>query len=518
MKPKYYIIRFIFFLISIFLIYFLSGCLRDRIVTEPDYKANDLRRPGVEHHVPLKGATEVNRNTSITIWFDELMDEASIRDNFRVWPVVWIDSIRVIVVDPNNSDIVYALKSGTGIFKSDDGGESWSWLTKGAVKIALTDLAVSHNNSNILYLAASDSGVYKSMDGGIIWQQVITGLPEMNISVVEVDPFDDNTVWAVTNSNGIYKSEDGGSSWNAKNNGVRTTRPMIDLVINPLNSNTLYAATKGDFILKSTNGGESWARLRTGLFSFNFITVAIHPQDTSLVFAVSDGTGIYRSKDTGANWELIVEGLESLDVKSVVLHPQDTKKVVISTADGLFRSLDSGDTWISAGDIPVEEVVSMMVIDSVVPERIFAWTNSGIFRSDDLGDSWTMKNRLITDDLYISGSFEFETWKDTTIVIAQLNSTMMDTTVMFPYIIERALNDWIARGRKGEPPVEINPSATKVIFKPSELLLPKIKIQVRIRGTFEGDKETLRNSFGASDIEGNSLETDYNYTFTTAKQ
>lgn len=502
-------------LITLLILGSLFGCFPDRVPTDPDFEALDVRRPAVEHHVPLSDATDVSRSTTITVWFDELMDETSVQNNFLVWPSVKIDSIQVIAIDPNNPDILYAAKPGKGIFRSDDGAESWQWLTPASMRLPITDLVVSRGNSNLLYAATASSGVYKSLDGGTVWQEISSGLPEMNVLAIAVDFNNDDVIYAAMNSTGIYKSEDGGLSWNAKNNGVKPARGPRDIVINPLDSNTLFAATNGDFILKSVDGGESWTRLRNGLFTFNFNIVAIHPQDPSLVFAVSDGGGVYRSKNGGANWELIVQGLTSLDIQSIALHPLDTNKLMVSTTSGIFKSLDGGDSWFLSSTVAAEAVVSMLAIDPVTPERIFAATTSGIYRSEDLGDTWTEKNNVPLDYLYVTGSFDFEIWQDTTIVIAPLNSTTMDTTIIFPYVYERALAAWIAGGKKGEPPVEVNPKATKMIFTPNDLLPPITQIQVRIRGSFESDRESLRNSYGAQDINGNSLEVDYNFAFTT---
>ncbi|MFQ6116358.1 MAG: WD40/YVTN/BNR-like repeat-containing protein, partial [bacterium] len=246
-------------------------------------------------------------------------------------------------------------------------------------------------------------------------------------------------------------------------------------------------------------------------------TVAIHPQDTSRVFAVSDGGGIYRSRNSGANWELIIKGLTSLDILSVAVHPQDTSKIILSSAAGIFKSLDGGDSWFSTGDIPTDVVISMLVIDPLTPDHVVAATTSGIYHSEDLGDSWIEKNNLPLEFLLVAGSFSFETWQDSTVVIAPFNSTTMDTTIIFPYIYERALAAWIAGGMKGEPPVDANPLATKMVFIPGTILPPSTKIQVRVKGSFESDRETLRDSYGAEDVNGNSLELDYNFSFTTSK-
>ncbi len=499
------------------MIWSFFGCHSDRVVTDPDFEATDVRRPGMEHHVPLSGAAEVSRNTTITIWFDELMDETSVQDNFHVWSSVQIDSIEVIAIDPNNSEILYAAKPGTGIFKSEDGGESWQWITPASMKSDINTVVVSTNNSSLLYAASADSGIYRSIDGGFIWQQVNNGLPGINVLNIAVDPTNDDIVFAVTSSNGIYKTEDGGATWNAKNSGIRITRNPQHIVINPLNTQTLYLATKGDFILKSVDGGESWTRHRTGFFTFNFDVMAIQPLDTSTVFAVSIGGGIYRSTNSGANWELIIEGLTSLNIQSIALHSQDANILFVSTVSGLYKSVDGGDNWFLSGDIPAETVIAMLVIDPMTPNRIFAGTSLGIYGSDDSGSLWLEKSNLPLENLYIGGSFDFEFWQDSTVVIAALNSTTVDTSIIFPYLYERALEAWLAYDKQGEPPADPNPTATKMIFTLNNPLLPNSKYQVRINGSFQGDRETLKESYGAHDISGNSFEVDHNFTFTTGE-
>lgn len=497
----------------------LAGCSKKRVPTDPDYVAEDVRRPGVEHRVPVGTATDVPRNTTVTIWFDELMNEASVIENFWMWSSITIGSTPVIAIDQNNPGIIYTATAGKGIFKSEDGAESWFWLTPLTMQMVLTDLVVSRN-SNLLYAATSDSGIYRSLDAGATWQQISNGLPEMNVLALAVDPTNEDIIYAAMNSTGIYKSDNGGVSWSAKNNGVNPSRGPRNIVINPLDSHTLYAATQGDFILKSMNGGESWTRLRTGLFTFNFNTLAIHPQDTALVFAGSDGGGMYKTENGGSNWTMMNSGLTNLEIQSIVLHPQNISTVVISTGGGIFQSFDAGQSWLATGNIPPSTTLSMLVSNPLVPERIYAATSSGIYRSDDQGNLWATRNNLPIENLRIEGSYHFETWQDSTVVIAPLNPTTMDTTILFPYIYDRALVVWEAGGRQGEPPVDPNPPATKMVFTPTELLRAVTKYQVRVLGTFEDDRETFQeyNRYGAEDIHGNSFETNWNSTFTTGDE
>jgi hypothetical protein len=191
--------------------------------------------------------------------------------------------------------------------------------------------------------------------------------------------------------------------------------------------------------------------------------------------------------------------------------------LIIATPGGVFVTEDQGVSWTGSGDIPTTSSIFMLALDPVTPDRVFAATSDGIYRSLDFGGSWLVRNHLPTENLFLTGSLVFETWQDTTIVIDS-TTAVPDTTIMVPYIYDRALRYWIYfEGRQGEPPAEDNPLATKMIFTPDDLLLANTRYQVRILGIFEDDRETLKNSYGARDIDGNSFETDNNFTFTIGK-
>ena len=140
-------------------------------------------------------------------------------------------------------------------------------------------------------------------------------------------------------------------------------------------------------------------------------------------------------------------------------------------------------------------------------------STADVYYSLDGGSSFTVPGGV--SRIYAQGSVAFDTWRDSLTVISPLSQTTTDTTVVFPYVYERALSAWIAGGRQGAPPVEANPVATKMIFTPDSPLLPGWNYQIRITGTFESDGLTLQGERGAEDIHGNSLLTDKVINFTT---
>jgi photosystem II stability/assembly factor-like uncharacterized protein len=492
----------------------ISGCFPERVVTDPDYVVQDVTRPRVEYKVPLNKSTDVGRSAQITVWFDELVDTISVQENLEIWSVVSISSVDAIAIDPQTPGVSYAAMEGRGIFKSTDGALTWQWMTLAQMHVNFTDMAVSPANADIIYAATADSGIYKSNDGGISWEQLNTGLLDLAITALAISPEDDDIVYLATNSAGLFKSENGGASWYEINDGVRTSKTPRDISINPLEPQTIYVATNGDKILKSTNGGTHWDKLSSGFFTFNFNSVAVHPIDTSVVFASSFGGGIYKSVNAGANWILMNQGLFDLNLQTIELHPQDTSIVLTNTSGTVYRSNDGGANWSTIGDIPAGVVIASLTIDPHNTASLLATTSGGIYHSGDFGNTWVITNQVQRDKLLITGDLAFSSWQGADTVIAFVDSVTLDTTIIKPYVVERGIRGWDGTG---DPPIEPNPAATKLVITPDDLFPPLTKIQVRIIGSFEDDKETLRDSYGAGDLNGNTFESDYNFTFTTGR-
>jgi hypothetical protein len=113
-----------------------------------------------------------------------------------------------LAIDPGNANIVYAGTNGSGVYKTTNGGATWSGGGAGVVK----SLAIDTQAPSIIYAGTDDLGVLKSSDGGASWIPVTTGLPSSSIRVVAIDPLATATVYAGT-ATGVFKSTDGGGTW-----------------------------------------------------------------------------------------------------------------------------------------------------------------------------------------------------------------------------------------------------------------------------------------------------------------
>ena len=233
-----------------------------------------------------------------------------------------------IAFDPKNSNRIYVggggdqySPNGVGISISEDGGKNWKQANVGFEKDAhVSKIIVDENNSSIVYATTqgptnfaektgSGHGVFKSADYGNTWKKINSGLETAEINTIALNPNDSNIIYLGTDDDGIYKSADGGNSWKKlfisqlpKKYGVG------DVIVDPRNSDVIYAATVDYFrlftdrgfvgdhgIYKSADGGASWqsfneALEHTGIFALEL------DKEKSILYAGTRGGGIYWRK------------------------------------------------------------------------------------------------------------------------------------------------------------------------------------------------------------------------------
>lgn len=210
-----------------------------------------------------------------------------------------------------------------GVFRSDDFGATWQKVLYVNDGTGAADLTISQTNPNILYAAmwehqrypdffnsgGSGSGLYKSMDGGIQWTKLTNGLPtgQLGRIAVEVAPNDENRVYATIEcenkeEKGLYRSDDGGSSWELVNSDFNTTvRPFYfsRLHIDPNDKDKVYKG--GLNAIVSDDGGEKFRTIESGVHS-DIHDIWVNPQNSKHVLLATDG-GMYRSLDGAYQFE-----------------------------------------------------------------------------------------------------------------------------------------------------------------------------------------------------------------------
>ena len=178
-----------------------------------------------------------------------------------------------VVVDPKDSSIIYLGTYGAGVYKSSDGGNSWTQKINGLANPLIQSLAISPQNSAILYAGTYNSGIYKSTDGGNSWANANAGVSgSLIVYDVEVDPSNPANVYFASRKSGslvgqVYKSTNAGLSWNLIFSGenLGTGDYFYDIDVDPSDSNILYLAAHEHGFYKSTSAGASFTTINNGI-------------------------------------------------------------------------------------------------------------------------------------------------------------------------------------------------------------------------------------------------------------
>ncbi len=315
-------------------------------------------------------------------------------------------SFRGFTVDPRSSQTVYAMGElqrpgnnvwglGVGgvVYKTTNGGESWTRIWHGAIPASLTRyMWINPENPDILYVS---TGIF---DRGAVG--------EVDIESTS-DPF---------GGLGILKSTDGGQSWDVlgKENGLDFLY-IGSLYMHPDDPDTLFAAAghvapelasqKWDAdghspmgIYRTTDGGDSWTQVleASEARAQAFSAVEICPSDPEIIYAGSDAS-IYRSDDGGDTWMRVTPvsntwgppGVRAGWPIDLQCDPDDTKRIFANNySGGNFLSEDGGSTWVNASEGYSGAQVIGVAVDPFNPARVFVGGRSGGWYSEDSGQTW----------------------------------------------------------------------------------------------------------------------------------
>ncbi len=245
-----------------------------------------------------------------------------------------------VVGVPGKPNLYYFGATGGGVWKTENGGETYENISDGYFGGSIGSIAVANDDPNVIYVGggevtirgnvSSGYGVFKSVDAGKSW--TFSGLPNSrHIPRIVIDPNNNDIVYAAvlgnlykpTNDRGIYKSSDGGATWR-KVLFANNLSGAFEIVMDPNNSRILYASTwrvqrtpsslssggDGSALWKSEDNGESWKEISTnsgfpkGIIGV--IGVTVSPVDSERVWAIVENEkkgGVYRSDNGGKDWK-----------------------------------------------------------------------------------------------------------------------------------------------------------------------------------------------------------------------
>lgn len=321
------------------------------------------------------------------------------RDTGRTWQPIFdkepVGSIGAIAVAPSNPNVIYVgsgeadmrsdIAYGNGMYKSTDGGKTWT-------HIGLTDtyqigkVLVDPKNADVVYVAAlghaygpnPERGVFKSTDGGKSWHKIL--YKDANTGAIDL---------AFGNSDEVIYA----SLW-------QTRRPPWN-VYPPSNG-------PGSGLYKSTDGGKRWTQITGHGFpsaALGHIGLAVAPSDRNIVYALVDAKegGLYRSNDAGASWQRV-----SSDTRiwtrgwyfgGVTVDPHNPDNVYVCDT-AMYKSADGGKTFLPLVGDPTGDDYHILWIDPNDSQRMITGVDQGTAISVNGGKTWSTWYNQPTGQFY----------------------------------------------------------------------------------------------------------------------
>ncbi|MBK8192287.1 MAG: T9SS type A sorting domain-containing protein [Lewinellaceae bacterium] len=320
-----------------------------------------------------------------------------------------------IAFHPTNPDIYYVGGQSGGVWKTTDGGISYTPVSDGLPYNSVSNILVDYKTPDILYLSNGDyaggiynSGIYKSYDAGLSWEPTgLSWLLSQNVSVSNavMNP-EDPDILLVAASNGLWRTADGGDTWAQVRSGNHT-----DVEFRPGDGATVYAAFYGSAntsdIYKSSDGGLSWNKTSSFGILGNRIQMTVSPADPqalAVVCVASNGDQkFFYSANSGGAFDNRADCPES----DVLIMSPTNPNLIYCGGVNVHRSTNQGASWQKVSHWhggtadPVVHADQRNVAWQPGSNRIFFCNDGGIWRYDEPAEDWVeLSNGLIITQFY----------------------------------------------------------------------------------------------------------------------
>jgi len=324
--------------------------------------------------------------------------------------------INAIAPHPSDDNTVYIGSANGGVWKTVDGGASWSALFAQVASQSVGSIFVEPANANNVWVGTGDKndgdcagylsdGIFLSSDGGTTWTaRNGSGTTAMNLSVVsalKVLPSNTNVILAGgfgdrcngsgDANGGLYRSTDRGATW------TQVMDRKVEDIVTIAGSSTVYASAPGAGVYKSNDGGATWAI--TGLTDTNSrLRLAVAPSNSAVLYALNTST-LYRSDNGGTSWATM--NTSACDGQcwynlTLDVHPTDPMTVITGSIRPR-RSTNGGstftvltNTWGSSQQ--VHQDTHVVLYSRGNASRFWIGSDGGVWRTDNTGTNWVNMN------------------------------------------------------------------------------------------------------------------------------
>ena len=354
--------------------------------------------------------------------------------------------VTALVVDATNASVLYAGGADGGVWKTTNGGTSWSPLTDDQVSLAIGAIAIDPSNHNIIYAGTGEdnnnqdgytgAGILKSTDGGTTWTNLpgpfvgpfdsVTG--GGSIGSLAVHPSNGQILLAgvtLSGNDGVFRSTDGGSTWTNVLGGAGF--PATGVVFDPTNGNNAFAAigassgNSSNGVYGSKDGGVTWSALLTaGSAPAGRIAIALAPSVPTTLYAsvanANDGSlyALYKTTNSGTTWTQLTStpnycnpqcwydmALAVAPNNASVVFGTGAYQYATNSQTTVVRSTDGGTTWslLGGGANGVNvHTDGHAVAFSSTGGIVYVGTDGGVWSSTNVTAStvnWTSQNSTL---------------------------------------------------------------------------------------------------------------------------
>src|SRR5262245_34291159 len=336
-----------------------------------------------------------------------------------------ISSVGAIAVAPSDPNVIWVgtgesqpredLTYGTGVYRSTDGGATWTHLGLNDTQ-QIGDVVIDPRDPDRAYVAAighafgpnAERGVFRTTDGGRTWKKVLFLNDSTGGMDLTIDPSNprilfasmwkfQRTPWGMNNGggrSGLWKTTDGGDTWKELtfNPGI-PKKPLgkIGISISPARPNRIYASIEAPDssggIFRSDDGGDTWdltsGDQKWSVRPWYYSAVTADPTDENTVYVMN--LQVWRSVDGGRTFSMV--RVPHGDTHIMWVDPKDSKRLINGNDGGATISYDGGATWSSILNQPTAQFYHVTT-DNQWPYRILGaqqdnTTVSIASRSDD---------------------------------------------------------------------------------------------------------------------------------------
>ncbi len=328
-----------------------------------------------------------------------------------------------ITFHPSDPNTIFVGAPSGGFWKTVDNGVSWSPFITGLTRLGVSSIVVHPTSPNIIYIGTGDRdggdspglGVWRSTDGGITWSAYNTGMGNRTVYEILMHPTNPNILIASTSGSRIYRSTDGGANWTF----TSVSSAMKDIAFKPGDPNTVYAS--GTTFEVSTNNGASFTQITSGVpGGVQRIALAVSANQPNYVYLLAGNgsglVGLYRSTDSGNNFStrsttpnILGYSSTGSDASSqawydlVLAADPSNADVLFAAGVNIWKSTDGGVTWTisahwtgsGADDVHADHHALEF---SPYNGYLYNGNDGGFYLTPDAGTTWNE----FTDGLYIS--------------------------------------------------------------------------------------------------------------------